>query len=268
MGLLVVALLFPTWFFVQSMFSPAQGEDASELLLASGLWMPILFVIVPVAILAYWKVDVQRTLALKMPSTRHVAAAVLVGLSAWIPAHELNVLQHRLLGVPQAVLDSAEILGRTLHALPASSVFVLIAVIPAVCEELLFRGFLLSSLSSASRKWTAIIASAAVFAVFHFFLFKFAVTALLGVLLGYLCWQSRSIVPAIIVHLLHNGIGAAYALFPDRLGWLGAGRDDEWAHLPAHILLIGGLLFALGLLITSWSARPKLERPVAAIADG
>ena len=98
--------------------------------------------IIPAAILAYWRVDIQNALSIRMPGVRFVGAGVLIGLSAWVPAHELNVLQQRIVGVPQAVVESAEALFRTLQTLPAGEVFLLIAVVPAVCEELLFRGFL------------------------------------------------------------------------------------------------------------------------------
>ncbi len=252
------AILFGTlWFFVQAAFSPGSGEDASGLLHASGLIMPILFVVLPVAVLLYWKVDLQGALSIRVPRWRHLLAAVLIGVSAWVPAHELTVLQYQILGAPQAVVQSAQIIIETLRALPVPSVIVLIALIPAVCEELLFRGFLLNSLSSSARKWTAILASAAVFGVFHFFIFKFAVTAGMGVILGYLCWQSRSVLTVIVAHFLHNAIGALSALNPDWYRWMGIDEEAEWAHLPTHVLVIGTGVFLLGLWITARTTQPK-----------
>jgi membrane protease YdiL (CAAX protease family) len=263
MGLLVVALLFPVWFFVQAAFSPAPSEHAAGLLFATGTAMPVLFVVLPVILLSYWRVGIQETLALRMPSLRHLLAGVLLGLSAWVPAHELNMLQQRIVGVPQAVIDSAKTMAATFELLPAASVFVLIAVIPAVCEELLFRGFLLSSLRTSARKWTAIVAAAAIFGVFHFFLFKFAVTASLGVLLGYLCWQSRSVVPAIIAHLLHNSIGVSNVLYRDFARRLGVPQGDDWVHLPAGILILGGVMFLVGLLMTARPTTRPVEQPLS-----
>jgi membrane protease YdiL (CAAX protease family) len=251
MGLLLVAVLFPVWFFVQAAFSPGPDEDASGLLHATGVLMPVLFVVLPVAILAYWKVDLRTALYLRVPQARYLIAALLIGVSAWVPAHELNVLQQSLFGIPQAVVESAERMHQALLALPIPTVFVLIALVPALCEELLFRGFLLSGLSSSARQWTAILVAAAVFGVFHFFVFKFPVTFALGVLLGYLCWQSRSIVPGMIAHFLHNGLTAASALWPDVwTRWAGLGPEEEWAHLPWSVLVIGGIVFAAGLLLS------------------
>ncbi|MGD2111151.1 MAG: ABC transporter permease subunit/CPBP intramembrane protease [Phycisphaerae bacterium] len=265
LGLLFVALLFPVWFFVQSAFSPGPDEDASGLLYVSGCMMPVLFVVCPVAVMAYWKVDVQTALAIRMPNARHLLVGVLLGLSAWVPAHELNVLQQLMLGTPKAIVESARIMQETLTALPFSSVIVLIALVPALCEELLFRGFLLSSLSTSARKWTAIIASALIFGVFHFFVFKLLVTTALGILLAYLCWQSRSIIPGIVAHFLHNALSVSFVLHPEWYERIGLPADDEWVHLPMPALLAGGFVFVIALTMifprAADSARPQRVTP-------
>ena len=269
MSLLSVALLFPTWFFVQSALAPGPGENATALLFATAWIMPLLFVAAPVALLLYCKVDVSNTLALRRPRGGHLAAGVLIGLSAWVPAHELNVAQQRLVGTPQSVVQNATLLAETLRALPSGVVLLLIALLPAVCEELLFRGFLLSGLTASARKWSAILASAAVFGVFHFFVFKFPVTVALGVVLAYLCWQSCSIVPGVVAHALHNGISALSVVVPHWPQWIGIpdGQNStgEWTHLPLQVNVIGVVVFLLGL----WAAsRPRLRpRPFAGVAN-
>lgn len=255
MSLLIVALLFPTWFYIQSSMSPAVGENASDLLYRTGYLLPIMFVIVPVMILLYWKVDVRQSFGLRFPRSRYWFASILIGLSAWVPARELGILQQGLFDLPPLAIESSEMMYETLLSLPMGIMLLLIAVIPAIGEELLFRGFLLHGLRTSIRKWPAIIVSAIIFGIFHFFLFKFIVTASLGVLLGYLCWQSRSIIPAIIAHMLHNTIVAMsiYPKFTERLGIDSSAMDDS--HLPAHILIIAGMMFVIGLLLIK---RPGL----------
>ncbi|MGI0149448.1 MAG: CPBP family glutamic-type intramembrane protease, partial [Thermoplasmata archaeon] len=252
MGLLVVALLFPLWFFLQAALSPDPGGNAVNLLVATAWLMPLLFVLVPAGLLAYWKVSLRQSLALRVPSPRFLVAGILIGLTAWIPSHEINVLQFKLAGMPQSLVQNAEALTETLKALPRTAVFLLIAVIPAVCEELLFRGFLFTSLLGAGRARTAILASAAIFAVFHFFFFKFAVAAVLGAVLAYLCWRSRSILPGMIAHALHNSLGAMEVVYPAWRDWIGlppdaAGTDPTPAHLPVHVLTVGTMLFLAGI---------------------
>jgi len=251
MSLLYVALLFPAWFFVQSALSPGPDENAVGLLQASAWLMPLMFVLLPLLIMAYWKVSVKHALSLRMPSLRHFTAAILLGCCMWVPAHELNLIQYQLLGLPQAVAQQAESMAATLQALPVSGVILMIAIIPAVSEELLFRGFLMGGLSASSRKWTAIIASAAIFGVFHFLLFKFIVTASLGVMLGYLCWHSRSIWPAIIAHALHNSLAVMSVVKPAIFERMGIKLEDG-AHLPLGVLLIGFSAVVAGFLLVGW----------------
>jgi len=267
MTLLVTALLFPTWFFVQSALSPGVGETAVGLLYGTAWLMPLLFVVLPVAILTYWKVDIVNTFSLRLPQVWHLVAAILIGLSAWVPAHEINLLQRSLLGTPEMVVQSAERLVEVIKLLPPATTLLILALLPAVCEELLFRGFLLGGLRASRGMWPAIVASAAIFGVFHFLVFRFAVTAGLGVILAYLCWQSRSILPAMVTHALHNTLGVLSVTKPEWQRWVGLHDDPdsttEWAHLPMPLILVGCFVLILGLYLASRPAEPVRRLPAS-----
>ena len=281
MSLMTVAILFPVWFFVQSSLQPESGADASGILINTGWFMPLLFVVLPLMILLYWRVDWRRSFALAMPGGRFVVAAILIGISAWVPAHELNALQARWLGVPEAVLQSAAVMEQALQAMSPAVVVLLIALIPAFCEEILFRGFLLSGLRGQIGRGAAIATSAAMFGAFHFFLFKFPTTAALGAVLGYLCWQSRSIWPAIIAHALHNGLGVSTVFFPQWQGWLGIEMVTDRGstetlqalevlqrHLPLPVIIGGCVVCIVGLLLVSRAGkRDTIHASAAPVPD-
>jgi sodium transport system permease protein len=78
------------------------------------------------------------------------------------------------------------------------------ALLPALCEELAFRGFILAGLLKNFRPRTAVVLSSFLFALFHMNVFQFLPAFFLGVVLGLLTIRSRSLVPAIMFHLLHN----------------------------------------------------------------
>ncbi|MCH7591917.1 MAG: CPBP family intramembrane metalloprotease [Planctomycetes bacterium] len=266
-GLMVVALLFPTWFFVQSAFSPDPGEDARGLLFATGKLMPVVFVLVPLAVVVYWKIGFTSTFALRLPRPRYLAAGVLIGVSSWVPAHELSVFQQSIIGIPQPLVEGMEAIAAAIAALPLPTAIVLIALVPALCEEFLFRGFLLSSLSTSGRKWTAIAASAVIFGIFHFVLFRFAVTASLGALLAYLVWQSRSIWPAVLAHLLHNTIGVLSIVRPEWPSTIGIPTGTESAHLPIHILLVGAVILSVGVVLARKAYEPTASAQMERLAS-
>jgi len=248
------------WFFVQSALSPGPGEGVDDLLAGTARTMPGLFVVFPLLAMIYWKVDLRETFALRLPPLRHLCAALMIGAVAWVPAHEVNVLQVQLVGLPDGLAKNFELIDKAVTQMTLGRALLLLAVVPALCEELLFRGVLLSGLASASRKWTAILASAAIFGVFHFVLFRFPVTAGLGVVLALLCWSARSIVPAILAHLLHNGISVGTAIRPEWRETLGIHTDASFAHLPIPVLLIGGIVFVAGFLLTLRRERPDPAR--------
>lgn len=276
LSLMIASLLFPAWFYVQSALSPRGDQNATGLLFGTAWLMPLFFLILPIAVLIYWKVDLRGAMSLRIPAPRFVLAALLLGISLWVPAHELSVLQSAFMETPEAFKKSAKMITDTLADLPPLTVIFILAVIPAVCEELFFRGLLLSGLSASMRKWTAIGLSAVVFGLFHFMLIKFAVTATLGFLLGYLCWQSRSIFPGMIVHLLHNGLQVLSLFYPNWYKFLGISESQDVAHLPPWIIAGGVALCLVGIFLASrrtsevspvtlpnFSPLPPIEAPAA-----
>ena len=72
------------------------------------------------------------------------------------------------------------------------------------CMQLIFRGFLMPSLTKFMPLWTAIAASSLIFACVHFSLQRFMVLVLLGVVFGTLYAESHNLMAAIAAHSLWN----------------------------------------------------------------
>jgi sodium transport system permease protein len=102
------------------------------------------------------------------------------------------------------------------------------AVAPAVCEELAFRGFILSGLERARSPWVPIILSSAAFGVVHMIPQQVFNAMLLGIVLALLAIVSRSLWPGLAFHFLFNGSQVALErLGGERLAQL-ADRTDHW----------------------------------------
>jgi membrane protease YdiL (CAAX protease family) len=85
-----------------------------------------------------------------------------------------------------------------------------IAVAPAVCEEILFRGFVQSGLVRQARSaWEGVAATALVFGVFHLDPWRFVMVTVLGLFLGWLRQAGGSLWPAILAHALNNALTLA-----------------------------------------------------------
>lgn len=83
-----------------------------------------------------------------------------------------------------------------------------LAFVPAICEELFFRGALQQVMIASFRgkhHW-AIILTAAIFSLMHGDLFAFLPRFLLGILLGYLFYYGRSLWVNVLAHFLNNAV--------------------------------------------------------------
>jgi sodium transport system permease protein len=80
----------------------------------------------------------------------------------------------------------------------------LLACLPAVCEELAFRGFILSGFRARGSKWSAMIASSVLFGATHGILQQSLGAALVGMVIAYLAVQTGSLLPGIAFHVAYN----------------------------------------------------------------
>jgi membrane protease YdiL (CAAX protease family) len=95
----------------------------------------------------------------------------------------------------------------------AIAIFFITASLAApIFEEILFRGFLLPSLTRYLPIWGAIAASGLLFAIAHLSLSEILPLAALGMVLGYVYVRSRNLLACMLLHSLWNG-GTLLSLF-------------------------------------------------------
>jgi membrane protease YdiL (CAAX protease family) len=135
---------------------------------------------------------------------------------------------------------------------------VMIGLVPGICEELLFRGYMQTRLT---RSWGAlygILATSIAFAAFHMDLVHSSSVLLIGIYLGWVAWASGSIFPAMLGHFVNNFLGVlAVLVLPSQ----GVSDDPITAdEIPdsVAIWLSGVVLMSLvGLIYTFQHARKQ-----------
>ena len=80
----------------------------------------------------------------------------------------------------------------------------LICVLPGIFEELGFRGLMQTWLFRVVSPWVAIIVSAALFSALHLNALSVPYLMLAGVLFGWVRWRTGMLLPAMVLHGLHN----------------------------------------------------------------
>lgn len=125
----------------------------------------------------------------------------------WHLPDSLSALESQM----RAIADSSELLLSELlakdDALHLVLNLIVIALCPAICEEIFFRG----ALQQALQRWfrnphCAILLTAAIFSLAHGDFFAFVPRFILGVLLGYLFHLSGSLIVNCCAHFLNNAL--------------------------------------------------------------
>ncbi len=179
--------------------------------LIAGLVPAAFAIVVGQAVLVAWPVIAafafrldHRVLGLRMPRMRFVAAAILIGLTAWY----LNMRLVMWLERPSEELHRLE---RLVDTAPLAEALVMLAVLAPLCEEILFRGVLARSLATRLPIWVAVGLSALLFSAYHLSLVQAPATFTLGVAFAVLAIRADSIVPSVIGHALNNALAVLVA---------------------------------------------------------
>lgn len=137
--------------------------------------------------------------------------------------------------------------------------FLALAFLPTVCEEVAFRGFILSGLRARFRPWAAILLSSFLFALARMDVFQFLPSFVLGMVLGILAVRTGSVLPGMVFHLLHNTLLLSPALFA---GVIGPDVDlAQWPNVRLGLAVFGGLM-AVPILWRLASRMWIVEQPV------
>lgn len=205
-ALLTVAIIFPLNFYAQSSLIATDAEGLRNPLVIAAA--QLLLFAAPVVFLAWYaKLDVRRTFSLRAPSAGHLIGAVLIAFSVAPISSFLQQVQFRIFPPSETALEMMRQQEALLFA--GQSFWVMLVVfglLPAICEELLFRGFLLSGL----RRWLSPVMTVAVvglvFGFFHVDPVKVPIISLLGALLAFVCLRSGTILLPMLIHVANNGL--------------------------------------------------------------
>ena len=160
----------------------------------------------PLLLAALFRLDWRKTFRARLPrSWLPVVLVVPLAVGAHAVLTELMYLLRGSLPTPRALEDLID----RMFAGPAGLCGVLVAVVlvPAVAEELMFRGFVLGGCRSRMRAAGAVVVSALLFGAYHLNPYQFVVGTLLGLLLGALALRTGSILAPMLFHLTNNALG-------------------------------------------------------------
>ncbi|MEM7476524.1 MAG: ABC transporter permease subunit/CPBP intramembrane protease [Planctomycetota bacterium] len=261
-ALTTLALLFPAYFVVSGILSRGESAPSSRLVMAALLTV-MLFVAVPWLLLRWQRITTRSGLALVPTGWSYWVGAVLLGFATWPWIFELVIFAQRLgiRGFDPSQIEDVDSLLASWKLVPVWLIVLCLGIAPGVCEECFFRGFLLNGLKENFTAFWAVLFSALAFGVFHVVLAGGAAperllpSTLMGLLLGWLAWQSKSVFPSMVLHVIHNSTLLIVAQSRDRLAEWNIGQLEQ-EHLPGWLLLVSALVLLAGVGLVRFSKQP------------
>lgn len=167
-----------------------------------------------------------------------VAVVALFGIQYFISCvdHVLSLIGYSLKNDPILPLDN--------FGWFILNVFVL-AFLPAVCEELIFRGVILSGLRKNMSDMSAIALSAFMFALMHGSLQQLVYPFLLGLIFGLIVVRTGSTFASMLIHFTNNFLVILFTYMQNVVGFEMLGFTNSWW----FYLLSIGLLILSGVII-------------------
>ena len=266
--LFYLAVLFPAFLILAGLPARLLGGWIEGRLIGNAVLTIVLFAAGPLALARWTGVDWTTGFRLKAATPIAYVSAGLLGLSLWPFAYELELQAIS----PERIEVMKELFKQiktSLDAIPLPVKLVALALIPAVCEELFFRGYLLTALRTGMSTPLAIILSSCLFGLFHvivlnsLFFERFVPTCFLGLILAWICVRTESILPGMLLHSLHNGLLLSLSSFTNELASLGIGTETQ-EHLPTRWIVAAAVCVALALAMLILSTRRRIVIPATA----
>ncbi len=223
-----------------------------------------LFILGPVlGLLWYARIRWRSALNIRAAAWPYWIGTTLLAFG-WIALDlQIGLMNSRVLPPPPELEESMLRILAIGETIPGMIILLLlIGVTPAICEEALFRGVLLSGLRGRLPAWAVIAIIGTLFGLFHLSVFRFLPTAATGFVLTYVALRGHSILLSALFHALFNStlLLLQMGYLPERLTQLAMEAEEQGTGVPPSVLLISAGLCAAGIVLMEVTSRRRLLR--------
>ncbi|MBT8377854.1 MAG: CPBP family intramembrane metalloprotease [Ignavibacteria bacterium] len=183
----------------------------------------ILFLLLPALLFAKWIYgNVSEVISLKLPNWKEVTFFTfgIIILTPLLQSYlyiqnyfiEQWAASSDFINSIKSILDSLnELIEKTFGNLLSADtipemllVVLVVAIVPALSEELMFRGYIQRSFEFKLKPFHAALITAIFFSLFHFNPYGILPLAALGLYFGFAAYMSKSLVIPVFLHFLNN----------------------------------------------------------------
>ena len=196
-GIIMLILSAVCVFFV----SPILGANLG---LYGTLLNEILLLVLAVALTAVVRGNFKQVFPIHKPKLSAVFGTILLWIGSFLAIMIITMIIAYFF--PEEVIGVSQGLGMEFASLTFIISFVIVSISPAICEEAVFRGVVMHSFDNGKNKWIAIVVTGLIFGAFHGNIWRFVPTALLGIMLGYIVYETDNMIYGALFHAINNAM--------------------------------------------------------------
>lgn len=174
----------------------------------------LIILLCPLVYAWYMKADKKQLFSIQIIKPLPLAGSVLIGIAVFVGALILGAL------LMPVFPESAKGLTQLDDMLVNQPIYLLIlvaAIMPAIGEELLFRGFVMGTLKKRCRPVVAIVVTTLIFAAYHMSLIKMFTIGIVGLGLTLVTYKTGSIAASVCVHFMNNLLSVLITKYPAQI---------------------------------------------------
>ena len=202
----------------------------------------------PLLLVWYMKSDVRTLFSLRTPRIKDVAGGFILYIGVYALMLVVSFALMRLF--PEST-ENTQMAFDVLMEQPFILVVLVMTIMPAIGEELYFRGLIFGSLRHRYPAVWAIVISSFIFGVFHLSLVKILPTGMLGACFAYVAYKSGSIYIGMFLHFFNNLMSAVSMEYPQQMEkWLPVLAKEELLTSDiVGLLAVGVICTVAGVMI-------------------
>ncbi|MCR4848774.1 MAG: CPBP family intramembrane metalloprotease [Bacteroidales bacterium] len=234
------------------------GNDITRLKIGQGISSALMFIAPPIILYAFTRTEPMRQIGFRKPAFWWMLLIGVILMFVSLPLTNILGTWNEKANFGETLETILKMMEDTAGDLTERMLQVdtfwgllgnllVIALIPAIGEELTFRGVLQQSLTRRCNPHVAIWLSAFIFSFIHFQFYGFLPRMFLGLILGYMFYYSGSLWISILMHFINNGTAVVVAY----LDYKGLANVD-WEHFGSTsnvALLITSLVLTVGMIV-------------------
>ncbi len=251
MGLLLFTVVMALFLFA---FTPLQLNLGIPGLIITELG----FLVLAVVYCLVRKVKLTEMFPIKKVKVREVIGAVIMVLGMF-PISIMLVAITALI-FPAATAEIDELSSFIYDSLSFPAAVLLVALMPAVCEEAIHRGAILSHFRGIKHDWVIVLIMGLFFGINHMSVLRFLTTMTLGLFLTYVVVKKNNLLLSMIMHFTNNLISVVLSYAFDQ-GSTGSASANYTAVLGTYLILgfLSPVLITLGLMLIYPEGHKKIK---------